>query len=172
LKEERELLTPAILRVNKQIYAEALPVLYNQPLEFVDASALYYFLSQIGKDAIKSIQDVSIRFLSVGKRSEFTHPAFTALVNAENLNVLTIQYMRLHNSSNLFHDIEVGKGAQWFYPVAHVWLEQMERGKANGGKDWRDVLSLAMEKKFTSFWWGNEMPCEEFCEDIEKLLKE
>lgn len=172
LNENKEILGPNILRVSEQVYQEALPVLYNQTLEFVEASALYYFLAQFGKDAVKSIQEISFHFLSVRKRSGLTHPVSTALVHAENRNVLTVQYMRLHDSSKLFHDIKAGRAAQWFYPIAHVWIEQMERGLIKGRKVWRNVLSIAKDKKFSSFWTGGELPCEEFCEDVGRLLKE
>lgn len=61
----------------------------------------------------------------------------------------------------------------FFFPVAHVWIEQMERNKAEGGKDWRDVLSLAKGGSFRRVWMGHwQYSSEEFCKDIAKLLKE
>jgi hypothetical protein len=172
LKAEKELLTPAILRVSKQIYAEALPILYNQELVFVNALALHCFLAQIGNDAVKSIQHVTIQSLKCGKLSEITHPAFTALANATNLNVLNILYKNLQSSDRLFTDIAVDKPAQWLFPVAHVWFEQMEKNKARGGKDWRNVFAW-IKGSFIGSTWGPRIKFsgERFCADIEKLLK-
>jgi hypothetical protein len=136
-------------------------------------SALYYFLSQIGKDAVRSICNITIGHVVVGKRSEITHPAFTALIHATNLNTLRIGFLSLHSYSKLFYDIKVGEAARRFFPVAHVWIEQMERNMASGGKDWRDVLSLDKRDSFGCFWGDDvKFSCSQFCKDIEKLLKE
>lgn len=90
LKQDKELLTASILRVNKQIYHEALPVLYNQPLELGDTAALYYFLAQIGNDGIRSIRGIKIERICI-KKGEVTHPAFTVLAYATNLDTFSVE---------------------------------------------------------------------------------
>jgi hypothetical protein len=172
LKEDKHLLSPSFLRVSKQIYQEALTLLYKQHLEFVNLSALFYFLSQIGKDAVQSVQDITIDFITLRKRSDITHPAFTVLVNAINLDSLHIRDMCSQPCYWYFEDIQVGTVARWFFPVAHVWIEQMERNKGNG-KDWRKVLSFARDEKERSCYEGPlPHPCEEVFKDIEKLLNQ
>lgn len=68
LKKDEHLLNAALLRVNKQIYAEALPLLYHQPLFFKNPAALYYFLTQIGTDAVQFIPVASMQSLALGSR--------------------------------------------------------------------------------------------------------
>jgi hypothetical protein len=168
------LLNPAILRACRQVCAEALPVLYNQPFEFMNALSLQTFLEQIGKDAVKSLQTVTILTLKVANNSEVTHPAFRALANAANLNALNILDFEISYRVTVFADIQVGALARFFFPVAHIWLEQMEKNMANCGKDWRDVLNLANGKVARCKMLGinNNAPPDEFCKDVEKLLKE
>jgi hypothetical protein len=100
LREDKQLLNPALLRINKQIYAEALPLLYHQPLHFEDSAALYYFLVQIGKNAVHFIHDITINHCTVGQPSGLTHPAFIILLQVTNLNSLQILRLLTCHESN------------------------------------------------------------------------
>lgn len=74
--------------------------------------------------------------------------------------------------------------AGWFFQAAHVWIEHLEKSKAKGGKDWKDVIvldeaasSMTFVESFyiTGHGWGSKpiIPCtmEKFCADMEKALK-
>lgn len=187
LKEDKELLTPNILRVNRQIYHEALPVLYNQPLEFEDSFALFYFLSQIGNDGILSVRCIKITSISVGTKGLTTQPAFTALINAINLDMFTVGHLTTQSTSRrhsyTYTSNHRPMHAKWLFEAAHVWIEHLEKNKAKGGKDWRDVIVLDEAAKSMTFkqtnWTGSSFevnyltPCtmEKFCADMEKALK-
>jgi hypothetical protein len=192
LKEDKELLTPSILRVNRQIYHEALPVLYNQSLEFQDPKALFYFLSQVGLDAVKSLRCIKISAIAVGKKGDVTQPAFTALVQAANLETFSVGHLVLDQPTcgwlAKYDTYHIPMEAKWFFTAAHVWIEQMEKNKATGGKDWREIIVMDESAKSRSFetrilnpnlghHGGYEYitltPCTtgEFCKEIEKLLK-
>jgi hypothetical protein len=187
LKEDKELLTPGILCVNKQIYHEALPVLYNQPLEFQDAASLFYFLSQVGDDAVKSLRCIKISAISVGKKGEITHPTFTALVHATNLETFSVGHMVLQHATRsqyaTYECCQIPMEAKWFFTVAHVWIEQMEKNKAKGGRDWRKVIVMDNSAPpLTRRTWSQGLgyltitlarcTTDEFCKDMEKLLKD
>ncbi|QDS71414.1 hypothetical protein FKW77_003286 [Venturia effusa] len=185
--QDRGVLNPSILRVNKQIYHEAMPVFYNQPLEFVDAVALYSFLAQIGQDAIPLIRQIRIERVSILKE-QTTHPAFTILAYATNLEALSIGYLianhAVRNPYRGSPHTHSPLAAQPFFQVAHVWFEQMDKNKTKGGKDWRDVFVLDEATKsavYTSQVWRpgigyapvHRTPCtmDEIRAGIEEALK-
>ncbi|TLD25891.1 putative lysosomal cobalamin transporter [Venturia nashicola] len=146
-----------ILRTCKQVYYEAAPVLYGQPIEFSDPyghgqTALVCFLSQIGKHGARMLQTIILDSVKVGKVSAFAHPVFTLLIDAVNLKELRINRLYEGNHKSDFPDADVGKLVQLFFPVAHVWLEQMGRSRVDG-KDWKDVLSLAQCGQWLNPHW-------------------
>lgn len=164
-----------ILRTCKQVYYEAAPVLYGQPIEFPDRyghaqTALMCFLSQIGKHGARMLQIIILDTLKVGKVASFTHPVFTLLVDAINLQELRINRLDEGNHKSTFPDVDVGKLVQLFYPVAHTWLEQMGRSRVDG-KDWKDVLSLAECEQWLNPYWHPLPPFSraKFCAEIELL---
>ncbi|KAE9972860.1 hypothetical protein BLS_008329 [Venturia inaequalis] len=164
-----------ILRTCKQVYYEAAPVLYGQPMEFSDPyghgqTALVCFLSQIGKHGARMLQTIVLDTVKVGKVSAFTHPVFTLLIDAINLKELRINRLYEGNHRSNFPDANVGKLVQLFFPVAQIWIEQMGRSRADG-KDWKEVLSLGQCEKWLDPYWHPVLPFSRarFCADIDLL---
>jgi hypothetical protein len=173
-----------LLLVTKQIQQEATGILYRQDIKFMCLDALFYFLSQIGRSNIETLRSITINRMAMGRQAQLTHPAFTALLNATNLEFLDVCSIELRYSEQEYVSCDHGTKdiAASFFFVAHVWIEQMERYRSDS-KSWEDVLVLAQGSTYKNDrCWSGEMfefqdgkqifSREEFLAEIYELLKE
>jgi hypothetical protein len=90
-------LSPAILVINKQIYAEAHSILYENKFSFVDLNGFITFASRIHSTALQRISDIRLRF-HVRHDSEYTNiPAlacYVLLAQMTRLNTLHLNVDR------------------------------------------------------------------------------
>ncbi|KAE9972861.1 hypothetical protein EG328_004738 [Venturia inaequalis] len=173
-----------ILRVCKQIHVEAVGILYAQPIKFMSLDGMFYFLSQIGKNNMESLRQIEIETMSMGREGQMTEPAFTALINAKNLDLLNICSIERRFSEREYVPCDHGVGdiAASFFAIAHVWILQMSSYRSDG-KSWEDVLMLAQGGSYQAErgWPGemfefhlgeNHFTKDEFCAEMRKLMRE
>jgi hypothetical protein len=92
-KDEQTTLVPNILAVSKQIYQEAMPILYGQRMVFADVTALAAFAAKLSGNAASHIRNVEIRCWNqtVSRRNmPFTAMVLLAAKGATNLQTLQI----------------------------------------------------------------------------------
>jgi hypothetical protein len=120
-------LAPALLSVNKQIYAEAVNYLYQQPIIVEDTYALHSFIANIGNHRSR-LTDITVRGYGCGRGTyrAMNFCSFTLLAGCSNLK-------------SLFFDCSIGyfrnpKGlARQIYRDGFHFLEGF--GAANGARD-------------------------------------
>ena len=123
--EDTSGLVPEILLANRQINAEASAVLYGQPLTFINTSAQYLFLCQIGPVHRGLLQDITIERWCEGRALKaLNHPAFTMLADAHGLRNVNVDGLACRYRGNT---------ARSFYMRTHVWLHAF--GAARGKND-------------------------------------
>lgn len=89
---ELPVLAPHLLRLNKEIHAEAQPILYGgNVFALEDTMALHAFLATIGSENCASLLEVEIMGWGFTKAHKaMNHPAFTLLKEAVNLRRLRL----------------------------------------------------------------------------------
>ncbi|USP82098.1 uncharacterized protein yc1106_09372 [Curvularia clavata] len=128
-------IVPSLLAVNKQIYAEAVNILYDNEFVFIDSSSLYAFLINLGPSGARRLKSIRIMgWLHSRGKITYNHACFALLAWATNLTSLHIEspigYWR---STNL--------GVDQFYRDAFPWIEAF--GTAKGKRDAAiDILQL------------------------------
>ncbi|QDS68176.1 hypothetical protein FKW77_010464 [Venturia effusa] len=183
LKKHQADVNPNLLLVCKQVHFEAVGILYTQPIKFMSLDGLFCFLSQIGKNNIENLRDISIETMSMGRDGQMTEPAFTALLNAKNLESLNICSIERRFSEREYVPCDHGLGdiAASFFAIAHVWMEQMRHYRTDG-KSWKDVLVLAHGGRYKAErgWPGemfefhdgeNEFTKDDFFTEMRKVMK-
>lgn len=184
LKEHRAEINTNLLLVCKQIHLEAAGILYTQPIKFMSLDGMFYFLSQIGKSNIESLRQIAIETMSMGREGQMTEPAFTALVNAKNLETVNICSIERRFSEREYVPCDHGIGdiAASFFAIAHVWILQMRHYRTDG-KSWEDVLVLAQGGSYKAErgWPGemfefhggeNHFTKDQFCAEMRKLMRD
>ncbi|KAK4561357.1 hypothetical protein LTR86_004674 [Recurvomyces mirabilis] len=168
-REPMPTLIPALLAVNKQIYAEAVGYLYQQRFVIEDTYALHDFVAGLGSHRTQ-LDNVTIRGWGRGRgaHKSMNFTGFTLLASCTNLKSITL-------------DCNIGgwrnpKGlARQIYRDGVYFFEGF--GLANGAKDAGvNVLNLGDENfsKGNRGWWGrnqNIIPDYEE-EDYQELFKE
>lgn len=114
-----------ILLLNREIYAEAQPILYaSNAFAVEDTTALHAFLANIGPKNCATIADVTISGWGYTKAHKaLNHPAFTLLANAVNLT-------RLHIDCRISWSGPKHAARQLYRDGFH-WLEAMGVAKGN-----------------------------------------
>lgn len=133
---------------------------------------MFCFFCQIGKSNIESVRQISIETMSMGREAQMTEPAFTALINAKNLDSLNICSIERRFSEREYVPCDHGVGdiAASFFAIAHVWVSQMGQYRTDG-KSWEDVLLLAKGGRYKAErGWPGEMF--EFHDGEERFTKE
>lgn len=115
---------PNILRLNRQIYAETLPILYGaNTFAFEDSRAMLAFCACIGPTNCALLRQLTLKHMGYSKGTKsLNNPAFAQLASAVNLTRLSMQ-CSIHYS---------GRGeqiARQFYRDAHHWLEAVATNK-------------------------------------------
>lgn len=141
--ERAERLAPGLLGTCRAVYEEALPVLYGQPLAFLDTRALHNFLTVAGPSNIALLKDVSIEELHhTGSCKTIARPAFALLAPATQLRKLSFNSRVAWSYSR---DVErmCAKIAKKLFPTCfdllEIWVREDLR-KSDG--EMRDVVAV------------------------------
>lgn len=134
-------LSPSLLAVSKQIYAEAAAILYSQPLHFDSTTALHTFLATLSNETASLVRNITIHtYESCGRgtRKAMNVSALTLLRSCSNLQKLCIEGYHKHNRSyNRGPTTAQARGqrqgratARQIYRDAVFWLDTIGASKA------------------------------------------
>ncbi|KAL8979654.1 MAG: hypothetical protein Q9205_005066 [Flavoplaca limonia] len=129
---------PSIIALNHEVCTQAQPILYGaNAFALEDPKALLAFCANIGPKNCAMLQEVSLKhFGNTVVRRALCHPAFAALANAVNLQILSL-------------DCNIRRGepiltARQFFRDGHNWLEAV--GAKEGRRDAAvDRIQLGMK---------------------------
>lgn len=136
-------LVPSLLAVNKQIYAEGINILYGHEFVFLDPSALYAFLINLGPSGARHLKSIRLMRWEYGRaKAAYNHACFAVLAWATNLT-------SFHINAPIGTYRTTRDGADQLYRNAFPWLEAF--GAAKGKRDAAlDILHLG-EKCFPDY---------------------
>lgn len=157
-EEEPVPLTPSLLAVSKQIYREAIDILYGNEFTFFDSFALYAFMINLGATGAKKVKKIKLGGWLDGRGTRgYNHCCFAALMSATNLTSFHIETSRAGYSSTV-------STADQLYRDAFPWLESMAaaKGKMDAGVD---VL------KFGDAFFGRSWSCLPLMQPLSKEEK-
>ena len=139
-------LIPALLAVNKQIYAEAAAILYSQPLHFTCTTALHSFLAPLSNKTASLVRNITLHGYETwgrGVRKAMNVSALALLPKCSNLKLLRIEGFndyyrhraRYSYGSNTFGaqkaGTDEGQGiARQMYRDAAFWFDVIGAEKA------------------------------------------
>ncbi|KAG9686415.1 hypothetical protein KCU95_g4347, partial [Aureobasidium melanogenum] len=135
-------LSPSLLAVSKQIYAEAAAILYSQPLHFINMTALHSFLAPLSNQTGSLVRNITIhRYENWGRgvRKAMNVSAITLLRTCNNLETLRIEgfteysWLVRHRNNPTAQEagkIEGTRIAQQIYRDAAFWLDTVGAEKA------------------------------------------
>ncbi|KAG9601844.1 hypothetical protein KCU77_g1486, partial [Aureobasidium melanogenum] len=136
-------LIPSLLAVSKQIYAEAVAILYSQPLHFVNTTALHSFLAPLSNQTGSLVRNITIHNYENwgrGVRKAMNVSAMTLLRTCSNLETLRIEgfsnyYWHYRHWGNQPNTQKAGKIegtsiAQQIYRDAAFWFDTIGAEKA------------------------------------------
>ncbi|THX70440.1 hypothetical protein D6D05_08615 [Aureobasidium pullulans] len=141
-KEDLRTLSPSLLAVNKQIYAEAVRILYSQPLHFANTAALHHFLAPLSSQTLSLVRDIIVHTYSTwgrGVRKAMNVSALTLLRGCSNLRLLRIETLGHHyhlysrNYKKTVEDDGRSHGAllaRQVYRDAAFWIDTVGASKA------------------------------------------
>jgi hypothetical protein len=136
-------LAPNLLRTCRAVYEEALPILYGQPISFLDTRALHNFLSVAGPTNIALLKHVLIEEIPYSKTCKvISHPAFALLGPASRLRKLTLDfYVGWSPQSDV--NQECAEVAKRLFSMCFEFLEIRVREDIRDGQiEERDVISV------------------------------
>ncbi|CAD0044264.1 unnamed protein product [Aureobasidium pullulans] len=140
--EDLRTLSPSLLAVNKQIYAEAVRILYSQPLHFANTAALHHFLAPLSSQTLSLVRDIIVHTYSTwgrGVRKAMNVSALTLLRGCSNLQLLRIETLGHHyhlysrNYKRTVEDDGRSHGAllaRQVYRDAAFWIDTVGASKA------------------------------------------
>lgn len=162
---------PSLLAANRQICAEALPILYSNKFMLEDTTALHSFMADLRPQTRELLEDVTIQGWGYTKAHKaLNHPGLTMLSGAVNLK-------RLHFQCRIGWGNNIRKVARQIYRDGFHWLEAV--GVAKGNYDAAvGLISLAEFTPQRSPWRtpGEEDAAEQaanmeaFGDELRKLL--
>ncbi|KAK3716647.1 hypothetical protein LTR37_006277 [Vermiconidia calcicola] len=153
-----------LLAVNKEIYKEAVPILYAHNLLFDSTSTLLDFLSQTPAEVKPRLRNITAKHLVKTQ----SRNCFLNLAPATNIT-------RLHIVAGVASEADPAKAAKTFYGDAYRFLEAVgaKKGDKMGGVD---VLSFGKQALVTKDEKKNPKPYdeemrEEFMDTLKSKLK-
>ncbi|KAK6006740.1 hypothetical protein QM012_005748 [Aureobasidium pullulans] len=159
-------LQPVILRVCKQVYDEAISILYRQTLEFEHPIALQKFLFTIGPANRLLLQHIVLRGWQDGEYPVWQQAfpsAFDRLLAASNLKSILMD-RHVHSSSDLPREYGMPKyelrPVQYFNACVEYWVQCIDATRGKGTA--RSLL------KFTDRNFGSE---DEIAQDHQDFLR-
>ncbi|KAI5206060.1 hypothetical protein E4T39_02677 [Aureobasidium subglaciale] len=137
-KESLRVLSPSLLVVNKQIYAEAAAILYAQSLHFVNTVALHNFLAPLSDKTASLIRSITVHKYDTcgrGVRKAMNVSALTLLRPCKNLEHLRIEVSFYFSSRSNASPRELGSYhgalvARQVYRDASFWLDTVGPARA------------------------------------------
>lgn len=129
----RPKLIPNLLLANKQVYEEAVPILYGASFVFGDMKSLFQFLVNIGPNKKRFVQRLVI--VHIGGDDMLAHTAFTHLRGLESLKELTIDGYMWSNVREI---------ATRLYQLGVHWMEAVaaREGRHDAAVD---IIALSYE---------------------------
>lgn len=158
--EVRPSLTPAIVVLNHETYAQAQPILYgSNEFALEDPKALLAFCITIGPKNCAMLQKVSLyHFGNTTARRALRYPAFAALANAVNLqNLSLVCCIRPGDALRTARD---------FFRDGHAWLEAV--GAKEGRRD-AAVDRIQIGSQNISRYGGYDTDDTTYEENLEKM---
>jgi hypothetical protein len=163
-------LAPNLLRTCRAVYEEALPILYGQPISFLDTRALYNFLSVAGPTNIALLKHLLIEELPYSKTCKaIARPAFALLGPASRLRKLTMDFYYAWIPESDFNK-ECAEVAKRLFSICFEFLEIRVREDIKDGQmEERDAISV-FDLEYHPY--GNRPGIrEEFRKEILKLIQ-
>lgn len=162
----------ALLAANRQIYSEALPILYSNTFMLEDTTALHAFMANLNPKTRSLLEIISIRNWGRTKSHKaLNHPGLTMLAGAVNLK-------RLHFDTRIAGGGGPQRVARQIYRDGFHWLEAV--GSAKGKKDAAVELIEVLESNWQRGFWltrreepegrGSQQNLEAFRGELRKLL--
>ena len=154
-----------LLTVNKEVYDEALRILYNHFMRFESTTTALDFLGQLPNSVRPRITNISIK----------TYVKTTAR-NAMHFLAESPNIANLYIESGVYAGDEPAKGAKEFYDAAYKFLEAIgaRKGDKVAGVDVlgfsKGALTLKPGEDKTKRVWNEEM-VKEFKEELKAKLK-
>ncbi|KAL8826047.1 MAG: hypothetical protein Q9170_007560 [Blastenia crenularia] len=136
----RPSLVPNMLAVNRQMFAEAQPILYGANVfAFEDTKTLHTFCANIGPKNCAALRELSVKHWGqTAARRAMNYPAFCALASAVNLTRLSLDCDVSYGSASPRNK------ARQFHRDGFLWLEAV--GRAKGHRDAAvDLIDLGIE---------------------------
>ena len=156
-------LAPEILRLNRQIYNEAMPTLYQNEIAFSDTVTMHTFLAAFSSQNRGLIRHLALKnWAYLPSLKGFNSAALTLLVDCVNLQSFCVQSAILPRHWSLNANEERGKKmGQKLYGYGQYWLEAVARVKGvhaifdilqldrivYGGENARDCRPFNMESE-------------------------
>ncbi|RDI83476.1 hypothetical protein Vi05172_g6632 [Venturia inaequalis] len=167
-----------ILQLNHQIYNEALPILYNQPLELNTMGALSLFFERSHRTMPPMLRDVRLSGATLVARPEYKGGYDTQLLQFDQLSLA----VNLQKFSICFfldtcpiHEMDAPQPAKLFAEAAQKWTE-MIGSRGTGETDWKKVIHLDGAVYREPFRWAGSSSFitasvpEDFIASVEKHL--
>lgn len=162
----------ALLATNRQIYSEALPILYSNTFMLEDTTALHAFMANLNPKTRSLLETISIRSWGRTKSHKaLNHPGLTMLAEAVNLK-------RLHFDTHIAGGGGPQRVARQIYRDGFHWLEAV--GSAKGKKDAAVELIEVLEDNWQRYsratrrgeleGRGPQHDLEAFRDELRKLL--
>lgn len=157
-------LSPSLLAVNKQIYAEAVAILYSQPLHFENTTALHTFLAPLSNQTASLVRSITIHTYEAwgrGTRKAMNVSALTLLRSCSNLKTLCIESYHKHNRNyNRGPTTAQARGqrqghavARQIYRDAVFWLDTIGASRA------LQILDLPVfQQRDLSYYYTHNRP--------------
>lgn len=178
-----ETIAVQILRVNSQIYFEALSILYSQTFAFADGKVLRDFIRKINTEARPFIENVEIVRLHVatgygyvegGVRFGYISRAPNSTLNLTGLTGLKTLSIRIFDTSRFYHKSRrTGRNVAriLFY---HAYRDFHLMFHRKSPRDFKDVISFSNVGEVTvdgNFaYFEINFSCEEFNEEMARLV--
>ncbi|TLD27987.1 putative lysosomal cobalamin transporter [Venturia nashicola] len=140
-----------ILQLNHQIYNEALPVLYNQPLKFQCTETLSMFLSRGPSTMPQMLRNVQVSagYITTSpkhKSQDDIDFVFDQLSLAVNIEVFSISRLYFNHSEGASLEL-----VKIFAEAAQKWIK-MIKGRQFGETNWKKVFILGGSLDFYPMW--------------------
>jgi 2EXR family len=157
--ERPERLGPTLLRTCKAIYEEALPILYGQPITFIDTKAMHNFLYIVGPSNVALLKEVALEELAYsGANRTIARPAFCLLAPATGLRKLRFESRVGYSHERGSLDTHCSRLAKKIFATAfeaiETWVQDSMQRSSQQRRDVAGVFDLQRQN------FGSQFPFE------------